>query len=127
MKCAWKICTKNVKPRRRFCSPQCKSKFFVDKRRKDIKKKSLQYKGGACQICGYNKCENALAFHHLEPAAKDFGVSEKGYTRSWDRVKSELDKCILLCSNCHIEVHARQLSEVTLIEKLGEFGEGEPL
>ncbi len=123
MKCAWKICAHLVQPRRRFCSPQCKRKFFVDKRRKDIKKMSLEYKGGACQVCGYNRCETALVFHHKEPGAKDFGVSSGGYTRSWDRVRSELDKCVLLCSNCHAEVHARQLSEETLIEKSGEFGE----
>lgn len=85
---------------------------------------SLEYKGGACQVCGYNKCENALVFHHIEPGAKDFGVSAKGYTRSWDRIKAEIDKCVLLCSNCHAEVHARQLSGETLIEKLGEFGKG---
>lgn len=88
---------------------------------------ALEYKGNACEMCGYKRCEAALVFHHKEPDGKDFGVSAKGYTRSWERVHAELDKCLLLCSNCHAEIHARQLSEATLIEKLGEFGEREPI
>jgi len=124
MKCVYHACSNNIeKQQRRFCSPQCKRKYFVDKRRKDIKRMSIEYKGGACQLRGYNKCESALVFHHTEPEAKDFGVSAKGYTRSWGKVKGELDKCLLLCSNCHAEIHARQLSRETEIEKLGEFGE----
>lgn len=98
----------------------------MDKRRRDIKRMSLEYRGKACQICGYDTCENALVFHHVEPSAKNFGVSAKGYTRSWKRVKAELDKCVLLCSNCHAEVHAGQLSGEILTEKLGEFG-GRPV
>ena|SRR3990167_3902907 len=107
MRCAYHVCINNViKPRRRFCSDNCKLKFFVDKRRKNIKKMSLEYKGGVCENCGYNKCETALVFHHKESDGKDFGVASKGYTRSWDKVRKELDKCVLLCSNCHAEVHA---------------------
>ena len=49
---------------------------------------------------------DALEFHHLDPSQKDFGISSKGYTRSWDKVKEELDKCILVCSNCHREIHS---------------------
>ena len=95
-----------MKPRRRFCSTNCKLKYFVDKRRKDIKRMSLEYKGGACQVCGYDRGETALVFHHKESDGKDFGVASKGYTRSWEKVKQELDKCMLLCSNCHAEIHA---------------------
>lgn len=65
---------------------------------------ALEYKGSKCGVCGYNRCSRALVFHHLE-GDKDFGISEKGYTRSWDKTKKELDKCILVCSNCHAEVH----------------------
>jgi predicted HNH restriction endonuclease len=46
-----------------------------------------------------------LEFHHLKSNAKDFGISAKGYCRSWNKVRSELDKCVLLCANCHREVH----------------------
>lgn len=66
---------------------------------------SIAYKGGKCQCCGYNKYVGALEFHHINSEEKDFGISAKGYTRSWERVKEELDKCILVCANCHREIH----------------------
>jgi hypothetical protein len=77
----------------------------VIKRRLVLKEKSIKYKGGSCELCGYNKSYRALEFHHLDSNEKDFGISEKGYTRSWEKVKIELDKCILVCSNCHAEIH----------------------
>jgi len=76
----------------------------VQKRRDKIKTMAVEYKGGACCKCGYNKCIAALEFHHLNPEEKDFGIGLKGYTRSWEKVKVELDKCILVCANCHREI-----------------------
>lgn len=67
------------------------------------KLKAIQYKGGCCQICRYNRAIRALSFHHLDPTQKDFGIS--GGTKSFERIKSELDKCILVCMNCHAEIH----------------------
>lgn len=78
----------------------------TQKRRDKVKEMSIEYKGGKCSICGYNKCAGALEFHHLDPSQKDFGISAKGYTRAWEKVKEELDKCILVCANCHREIHA---------------------
>jgi 5-methylcytosine-specific restriction endonuclease McrA len=78
----------------------------VRKRRKVIRQKAILYKGGRCERCGYDRCGEALEFHHLESAHKDFGISSKGYTRSWNRTREELDKCVLLCANCHREIHA---------------------
>lgn len=77
----------------------------VIKRRRLLKVKAVEYKGGKCEICGYDKCIDALEFHHLDPQKKEFGIAQKGYTRSWNNVKKELDKCLLLCSNCHKELH----------------------
>ncbi|HDQ26619.1 MAG TPA: HNH endonuclease [bacterium] len=79
----------------------------VTKRRKKIRKMALEYKGGKCSFCGYKKCEEALEFHHLDAKHKDFGISCKGYTRSWESVKEELDKCVLVCANCHREIHTK--------------------
>ncbi len=78
----------------------------VSKRRKKIKLLSIEYKGGKCQLCGYNRCAGALELHHLRKSEKSFGIGDKGYTRSWEKVRAELDKCILLCANCHREVGA---------------------
>lgn len=77
----------------------------VQKRRDKIKILSVEYKGGKCSICGYDKYIGALEFHHLDSDEKDFGISEKGYTRAWEIVREELDKCILVCANCHRELH----------------------
>jgi formate-dependent nitrite reductase cytochrome c552 subunit len=48
-----------------------------------------------------------LEFHHLEPSEKDFGIGSKGHTRSFEKIKLELDKCNLLCANCHREEHSK--------------------
>jgi 5-methylcytosine-specific restriction endonuclease McrA len=80
----------------------------TQRRRDKLKQKAVEYKGGCCSICGYDKCIDALEFHHINPEEKDFGIAQKGYTRSWESVKEELDKCILVCSNCHREIHSKQ-------------------
>jgi 5-methylcytosine-specific restriction endonuclease McrA len=99
----------------------------VQKRRKNIRWKAIAYKGGRCQICSYDRCAEALEFHHLNSSRKDFGISSKGYTRSWNKVLEELEKCILLCANCHREIHAGlQLPRETVVEKPGEFREAYP-
>lgn len=72
------------------------------------KTKLIEYKGGKCQICGYNKCQQALEFHHIDPKTKEFNIS--GGTKSLERLKKETDKCILVCSNCHKEIHAGLIS-----------------
>jgi len=97
----------------------------VSRRRKKLRDLALEYKGGKCSICGYCKCKRALSFHHLDPKKKKFGISMKGITRSWEKTRMELDKCVLLCSNCHMELHEglTQLPGVIQVEKRGEFGE----
>lgn len=84
----------------------CKSCHCKDtlNRRLKFKKKSVDYKGGFCVSCGYNKNLTALEFHHKNPQDKEINPS-KMMNKSWDFIKNELDKCILLCSNCHREEH----------------------
>lgn len=82
----------------------------VTKRRRKVKQMSVEYLGGKCSKCGYNKCVDALDFHHLDPKNKSFNPSENGHTRSWEKQKEEISKCILLCANCHREIHL-QMSE----------------
>ena len=57
-------------------------------------------------ICGYRKCVGALDFHHIDEKTKQFDLSSHGLTRAWSRTQIELDKCVLLCANCHREIHA---------------------
>ncbi|MCW1887974.1 MAG: HNH endonuclease [Candidatus Moranbacteria bacterium] len=87
-------------------------KKAVAKRRKAMRQKAIEYKGGKCTRCGYKRCFDALEFHHID-GRKDFGISQDGLTRSWARIEKELEKCILICANCHREEHAklRSLSE----------------
>lgn len=80
-------------------------------RRKKVKVKAVEYKGGKCERCGYSKYVGALEFHHRDPTKKDYGIAENGHTKSWARTKEELDKCIMLCSNCHKEVHHEERLE----------------
>lgn len=80
-------------------------KKAVALRRKAIRLKAIEYKGGKCELCGYNKCIEALEFHHFTNI-KTFGISHKGYTRSWEKVQAELDLCQLLCANCHREIES---------------------
>jgi hypothetical protein len=61
-----------------------------------------------CIDCGYNKCVAALCFHHVEPNRKDFSISKDGNTAPWSEIVIELDKCVLLCLNCHAEAHDRE-------------------
>jgi hypothetical protein len=78
----------------------CSANANLDK----VKLKALIYKGNKCQVCGYAKSPKALVFHHENPKIKDFSMSEN-WSRSWSVLKTELDKCILVCANCHGEIH----------------------
>lgn len=78
----------------------------VSRRRQKLREMAREYKGNKCAVCGYKKCPSALEFHHRDPKKKDFGLSVKGLTRSWDKIKEEIDKCTLICANCHREIHA---------------------
>ena len=67
---------------------------------------AVKYLGGKCAFCGYERDITALDFHHKEPDKKEFGLSARGLTRSWDKIRQELDKCLLVCTNCHREIHS---------------------
>lgn len=72
-------------------------------RQRETKRRAIEYKGGKCQSCGYDKCEAALEFHHRN-ADKEFSIA-KSKRKKFDCLKAELDKCDLLCANCHREAH----------------------
>lgn len=62
--------------------------------------------GGKCVRCGYDKCMNALVFHHRDPSTKLFSLSRADMTKAQSVVEAEADKCDLVCANCHAEIHA---------------------
>lgn len=64
-----------------------------------------QQAGGKCSRCGYDKCLAALHFHHTDPTQKSHTISERCGNIGIIRLKREADKCILLCANCHAELH----------------------
>jgi hypothetical protein len=108
-KCLWcdkKLVNKQIK----FCSKACKNKHGVNKKRYTTKLKAIKYKGGKCLHCGFNKHLSALTFHHADPDDKSFSISSVGLTKKWSDLTIELDKCILLCANCHHILHYEENS-----------------
>lgn len=91
------------------CSPKGLSaaETLRFKKRK-LKHILIEHKGGKCELCGYDSCEGALQFHHVDPTQKEFTLSHinlNDSTFSIERVFNEIDKCMLLCANCHAEQH----------------------
>ena len=102
--------------KRKYADRATYIKRAVAKRRSKLRLMAREYKGGKCIICGYKRHSGALEFHHLDPQTKEFGISVDGSTRSWARIKAEADKCVLVCANCHREIHGgiTQLPKETL-------------
>jgi hypothetical protein len=79
------------------------------KKRIERKDQLIELSGGKCSVCGYDKCRRALSFHHSKPELKSFGLSaENLHNRPWDDILNEWQKCILLCLNCHMEIHSSE-------------------
>lgn len=94
-----------VFPNGRSRCAQCNANAVARRRRK-VKRLLVEEAGGRCIVCSYDRCVGALHFHHLDPGQKSFALSHEGVTRSLDKARAELRKCVLLCSNCHAEVEA---------------------
>lgn len=99
------ICNKDYKSKGKCCG-SCKSNV----KRFESKERGIQYLGGKCVKCGYNKCNGALHFHHINPLEKSFDISAN-YCRNGETFRKELNKCQLLCANCHAEEHWNENSE----------------
>lgn len=78
--------------------------------RQRTKQALVDYKGGSCVRCGYSRCLAALEFHHTDPNEKDFTISGS-LVANIEKMKIEVDKCILVCSNCHREIHQELIAE----------------
>lgn len=82
-----------------LCS-SCRTLFQRNRK----KEKLIKQLGDKCSRCGYNKCIKALEFHHIDPNNKSFNISGSLHL-SMEILSSEVKKCVLLCSNCHREIH----------------------
>jgi hypothetical protein len=113
-----------------FCSQKCRGEYYTGKfkgknspswkggpeksqireikkqreKRAELKRKGIEYFGGKCQNCGYNKCITSLDFHYPDPFKKDEDFNKK-CEKSWEVMKSKIEECLLLCKNCHTELH----------------------
>jgi hypothetical protein len=110
------VCGKPLRGRQtKFCSPACKNKdlqsYEAQKRRGLARKLDLiKHVGGSCSICGYSKNLAALVFHHGDSSEKDFKLDMRSLSnRKLDPILEEIDKCILVCANCHAELHNPRL------------------
>jgi predicted HNH restriction endonuclease len=88
-----------------YCKPCARAQ--VIERQHRLKAQALAYMGASCRRCGYSRSASALEFHHRDAGAKDFHLSHARVTE-FEAVKEELNKCEVLCANCHREEHARQ-------------------
>lgn len=82
--------------------------YYAKQRERALKRKLelIEYKGGKCECCGYDKNYAALDFHHIHPEEKEFQVDSRHLANTnMDKLKEEADKCVLLCANCHREIH----------------------
>jgi len=99
----YKLKSKNYKSEwdcRDSCCKKCRS-IFTTKKRQELKEKAVKYKGGKCFDCNLETSHHCVYdFHHLDPSKKDFSFSSS-YSKSLKHWVPELDKCILLCANCH--------------------------
>lgn len=106
------VCGNPLKGRQsKYCSTKCKttslSSYPSQKERGAARKlKLVNAFGGKCSICGYNKCLAALEFHHTSPDSKSFQLDTRSLSnRSYSKCLEEAKHCILVCANCHRELH----------------------
>lgn len=117
---------------RKFCSINCKTKEHYRQNKSNTsfrqylrsvarKLELIEYKGGKCEICGYNKNIAALEFHHIDSSTKCFNIDGRLLAnKKMDELIEEVNKCMLLCSNCHKEVHHENHDIQTIKQYLNE-------
>ncbi len=115
-----KICDKKFKDyqaKGRARCGSCNTKI----RRYRAKAAAIKYLGGKCSSCGWSGNQAALQFHHLDPRTKDFVIGNVA-NKSWNSIKSEMKKCVLLCANCHSIEHSTKDGALFIKEALNYKG-----
>ena len=114
-------CNKVHKQQGRFCAV-----CVFNKRKTEVTKKVQSIVGKSCWKCKYDTCWRNICFHHVYPALKLFSLSTREYMLKWERVYEEMRKCILLCHNCHGEVHEGLISSEFVEKMYNEFWSKQP-
>ena len=107
-----KLCNKKFKDYQERCTTRCGS-CNTKIRRFRTKAAAINLLGGKCTKCGWQGNQAALQFHHLK--GKDFTIGNAA-NKSWDFIKKEVEKCILLCANCHMIEHSTKNDKIFLVE-----------
>lgn len=108
---------KDYQERDRTRCGSCNTKI----RRFRAKSAAIKLLGGKCRKCGWSGNQAALQFHHTDSKAKEFIIGNVA-NKSWDSIKNEMQKCILLCANCHAIEHSTKNDEKFLKEALSYKG-----
>ena len=90
---------------RKYLTVDKTTKHYMTIKKREQKQKAVTYLGGCCKNCGYNKCNRSLTFHHIDKDKKEIKIGSESRIYSWEELEKELNKCILLCMNCHGEKH----------------------
>jgi hypothetical protein len=95
---------------------------YFQRRQKQIVSKVQEITGNRCWFCGYNSCWQALAFHHINPQDKSFGLTTRELVGTkWESVFTELKKCVLCCHNCHTEIHVGLIPEAKVSQVFNNY------
>lgn len=105
--------TKKYKAKCKKCTAKYDMLSLIEKITNILKEVGQKYK---CEICGYDKNYSALTFHHLDPEEKDFSISDSK-TISVTKLRNEISKCVVLCSNCHAEEHNPHLDKTIIVDR----------
>ena len=112
--CGKKFIPKTGAANQRLCCYECMPDG-TQLGRSDFLNLLRQKRGGKCERCGYNTYLGALEFHHLNPSKKDFTVGDRDFKLK-DCIE-ESKKCVMICANCHREVHAGLWNIYDIIKK----------
>lgn len=115
-----KLCSQKFKNYEYRCRTRCGS-CNTKIRRFRAKAAAIKYLGGKCTKCEWSGDQAALQFHHKDPSKKDFIIGNVA-NKSWNSIKKEMQKCILLCANCHMIEHSTKNGDLFIKEALNYKG-----
>ena len=115
-----KLCNKEFKDYQDRCRARCGS-CNTKIRRFRAKAAAVEYLGGKCEKCKWSGNQAAFQFHHKDSKEKEFEIGNVA-NKSWDSIKKEMKKCILLCANCHMIHHSTKNEKIFIKEALDYKG-----